>query len=216
MPKLIITGCGRSGTKYISTVLTAVGVKCYHEVFFGAHLARNDVYRTDVEDVPAEASWLAAGAEKYIALGTVVAHQTRNPVCVIRSMMGIKSFVRQTSYLKYLYRCLAEHNLEDLNEINACMEFWIRWNAMAENITGFRYRIEDFSVVRLIDLCRAAGKSMTPADANAVLRKAHKKVNSRNRDHSVSWESLPSGDRKSRLLEAAEYYGYPLEELESA
>ena len=58
--RFLVTGCGRSGTGYISTTLTSLGCPCGHEVIFRPESlhAVTELHWPPV--LPGESSWLGA------------------------------------------------------------------------------------------------------------------------------------------------------------
>lgn len=86
--RLVVTGSGRSGTGFTATLLTSSGIVCGHEEIFGPWVKdfislgrlRND------------ASWLAAPHLTSLPARTLVVHQTRHPLAVARSYLGIGFF----------------------------------------------------------------------------------------------------------------------------
>lgn len=85
--RFIVTGCGRSGTKWAAQALTAAGLPCGHEIVFHPRVRRPMWSRW----VPGEASWLAVPYLGRLG-GVTVVHQVRHPLDVIRSLCDIKLF----------------------------------------------------------------------------------------------------------------------------
>ena len=85
--RFVITGSGRCGTKYLSNVLTAVGVKTYHETAFSAS-TRNRW----PGDAAGEASWMASTMLESISCPVVLL--VRHPLEVVRSWVEIGFFGR--------------------------------------------------------------------------------------------------------------------------
>ena len=129
---LLITGCGRSGTKYATFVLRRLGLDVRHE-----KMGEDGV-----------ASWFMAVDAKTVPFGDAsrnfvfnhVFHQVRHPLTVIPS---VASFKEDT------WRFVCAHAPIDINErlLLRCAKYWYYWNLNAEKIADWRYRIEDFETV---------------------------------------------------------------------
>jgi hypothetical protein len=81
----VVTGCPRSGTHYLSEVLTRVGLLCRHEAVFGPQ-ARSFV---GFGGAHGDSSWLAVPFLDQLPPRAVVLHQTRHPLEVVQSLLGI-------------------------------------------------------------------------------------------------------------------------------
>jgi len=81
----VVTGCPRSGTHYLSEVLTRVGLVCRHESVFGPH--QSDF--TGLNGAHGDSSWLAVPFLAQLPGDAIVMHQTRHPLDVVRSLLGI-------------------------------------------------------------------------------------------------------------------------------
>jgi hypothetical protein len=81
----VVTGCPRSGTHYLSEVLTRVGLLCRHEAVFGPY----DRSFTGFGRAHGDSSWLAVPFLGQLPADAVVLHQTRHPLEVVRSLLGI-------------------------------------------------------------------------------------------------------------------------------
>lgn len=227
MIELVVTGCGRSGTGYMSRLLTDIGVLCGHEYVFNARFIETQTYKPPIVGTYiADASWVAAGllteCEDLLTVKWIW-HQTRNPVRVIRSLMGTKQFDRDPPgrYADYVYHHFPE--MVDMTPTERCMRYWVVWNKMTERLVSrygyVRYRIEDMgdpSGVKLRDMLKFAGYECELSRIQDALASTSPLTNSRARDNAVTWDSLPDGDVKHLLAEEAVRSGYSVEEMENA
>jgi hypothetical protein len=87
MIELLISGCGRSGTGYMASLLNASGVKCGHEDVFTAFgvMENQDQYVAD-------SSWFAVPYVGDLARSTKVIHLVRNPRDVFNSFSRLGMF----------------------------------------------------------------------------------------------------------------------------
>ena len=86
--RFVVTGCARSGTGYISQLLTELGARTEHERVFDPFTTRFERWGRS----PGESSWLAVPFLDELPDDVVVLHQVRHPADVIRSLLGIEFF----------------------------------------------------------------------------------------------------------------------------
>jgi hypothetical protein len=96
----VVTGCGRSGTRYTANLLTAAGFTCGHERIFSPW-TKDDVVPT-FDDVQGDSSWLAVPFLARLPAGAVVLHQVRHPLPTISSHLGINYFERRVRWRRSL------------------------------------------------------------------------------------------------------------------
>lgn len=117
--KIIITGCPRSGTKYISRVLQECGLDIGHDKVWG----KDGI-----------SSWFYAARE--VPNNSVVVCQIRNPVNTIGSLQTIGS--NAWEFFDTHIHCGLDNEL-----ILRGMKAWLYWNRLAMEKAIFTYRIED-------------------------------------------------------------------------
>lgn len=193
-PFIVITGCPRSGTAYITVLLNALGVKIGHEA------VREDGI----------ASWLLAARSNkgpygpgFSKLGTrplAVVHQVREPLATIASMTTLlgPSWKFAASHID----CAREPSL-----VRMAMKLWVGWNALTEKIAEKRYRIEEIDTV-LPELLKFFNRA--PAgNLQAVLADIPRNVHTRPHD-TLTWQDLEREDQalSERVREMSKTYGY--------
>jgi hypothetical protein len=226
--RFVVTGCSRSGTKYMATLLRRLGVRCKHErVFNISRLVHNEEAVSTLQhygEMEGDSSFLAAPYLSTFPPGTVVLHQVRHPVAVIRSHMGIHFFsdpYEPSEFLAFnhpdILTFIARHApavFRDENEVATCMRYWVAWNSMIQQVEAgseiayLRYRIEDMDeslLRRILDLIRV---NYSDEDLQNVLQDVPRSVNRRPRNESISWATLPDGDAKRAVEELGSSYGY--------
>lgn len=83
----VVTGCARSGTTYMGTVLAGLGLRIGHEAVFGPRTRSFEGWG----DRHGDSSWLAAPFLGEIG-DALVFHQVRHPLKVVRSLVGVRFF----------------------------------------------------------------------------------------------------------------------------
>ncbi len=211
----VVSGCGRSGTGYTSTVLTALGAPCGHESIFNPLTFHKPGTVVWPERYAGDASWLAAPVLGKLPERSFVMHQVRNPLEVIRSFLRIQFFTQPSTY-----RDFAEAHVPELRQggptIRA-MRYWVEWNRMVEAAADYedlqyrRHRLEDLDLEGILGLCKFLGVERSPETVQRILASHRRDYNTRGdkrHDSDVTWETLPKGSLLDELVEMARDYGY--------
>jgi hypothetical protein len=159
---LLITGCGRSGTTYISHLLTLCGLDIGHEIMGNDgvaswYMAINTKYAPHGE-----------GAKKYKFKH--VFHQVRHPLDVISSFYT--NFVPEVTIWKFLYKNVSSIKRSEPHLVK-CAKYWYYWNLAAEKKAEWRYRIEDIDTA-LEQMCNILGIPYNPDVLNQVPKDTNK------------------------------------------
>ena len=204
MKKLLITGCGRSGTEYIATVLQKLGIDTPHE-----HMGKDGVV-----------DWsFASNKESGIAGFTandfeIVLHQVREPMCVMRS-----AFTLSKKSWQFIFRN---------SPVNACDhpivqvgQYWYYWNKQAENLSQWTYRVED-----LLEIFSKFCEKVQVVSNKSILQTVPTDINSRckftgtrHKHYRVfSWNELYNQDPHltENIFVLAEHYGYNMQQAQEA
>jgi hypothetical protein len=230
--RFVVAGCSRSGTTYMAKLMTALGFPCSHERIF--NICRIYESKWDLSDpmtafsepeaAQGDASFLSIPYLDQLPKGTVILHQVRDPLKVIRSHMGMRFFAEP--YVPSIY--LAEEHLDFLdflkrhapeifeveNEIGRCMRYWYHWNRLAERVedypdyTYIRYRVEDLNQDTLHSILRKADLDADEQRCEQALAEVSTTTNTRPRDLSWTWANLPAGLEREQVAELAAIYGY--------
>ena len=83
--KYIVVSSPRSGTGYTAEAFSRLGLNCGHEQSF---FPGQYVYHKQGEKIWGDASWLAVPFLDKMPPGTLVLHQTRDPIKTLDSMSG--------------------------------------------------------------------------------------------------------------------------------
>src|SRR4051794_29418744 len=131
MMRFVVTGCARSGTSYVAKLLTETGIPCGHELVYGPGSVK-----PWPDSRPGESSWLAAPHLHRLDRETVVLHQVRHPLAVVRSHLLFHFFTGHAAeglrdYVEYVGRWTPEV-LEPTDELGRTLRFWERWNLLVE------------------------------------------------------------------------------------
>lgn len=143
----LITGCGRSGTKYITRVLQKAGLDVEHEGY-GKDGSVSFILAFEPDWYPCYHD-----EDNVIKEFDVVLHQVRHPLKVIKSFMTVAS----DATWDYVYHHIPITS--DMNLIDRTVRYWYYWNLQAESISEMTYRIENLQY-RWSEFCKRMGIKM--------------------------------------------------------
>lgn len=199
--KLIITGCGHSGTRYIAAVLEAAGFNVGHEqVTRPGGVYPPSKYPQGLIEV----SWTAAGyLDKFP--GAEVWQITRNPLDVANT------FFHRTFFAKVgeAYRDFAaSQDGVVLGDTHPELDYWIDWNAMIAPRASSTYQVEDIRENLPGFLKAAAAAVGLPAKSLDI--DAAQRVGQVGESRCPKTYTATGYSRLGELLDAAKGYGYDL------
>jgi hypothetical protein len=195
---LLITGCARSGTTFISDVLIAAGLDMPHE-FMGRK---------------GSVSWLMCVNDRNLPWGrhscygynfTTVLHQVRDPLKTIASII----YTEREEAFYFFSKHISQIQPDD-SKLEKAVKYWIYWNKKAESIATWRYKVEDLDLI-WDEFCLRIGHDIDkevllsiPKDANHRPSKPIQKL---------SWSFLKEqlNDTLFNDLQSLAFnYGYPI------
>lgn len=191
---LLITGCGRSGTKYITKVLQESGIGVVHEHGMGPQGC---------------VSWLMAAEVDWAPWGPLsknfsfkhIFHQVRDPIKVIQSVYNFQPLVGW----KWICRVIPQILITD-NNITKSAKYWYYWNLMTERKAEWTYRVEDIDTVY-----QQIGKKLGFKFPNKVPN-ISRKTNTKGKPKQViTWDFLKSNldpNLFQKVHDLAVRYGY--------
>ena len=144
--RLLVTGCGRSGTKYTAALLQKLGLDVRHEEM-GADGIATWCMAVDSDDSP----W--GGGRRGIRFGATL-HQVRHPLSVIPSLTTFTA--PSWDYIARFVPCKPDQPM-----IVRAAEYWYHWNIEAERTATWRFRIEKLPNV-FREFCNRAGVRPDP------------------------------------------------------
>jgi hypothetical protein len=183
---LVITGCARSGTQWIAKVLTQAGVDVGHWRMLGEHGISSDLL-----------------APLACLVGGRVLHQVRYPINQIGSMQTTHGYT-----WRFISQVVRFEKTDSL--LQMCMKYWLVWNACAEKVGRYTYRIED------IDNEWHKVKEIAGLSESTEMPDIPRNVNTRaGRYTPITWEILEAEDAElyNRVLTQAWEYGYRQEDM---
>ncbi len=201
---LLITGCGRSGTTFMATVLQKCGLDIQHELL-GADGTVSFPHAVPADMVP---SWGMDGYPNIPGLNKCrfrhIFQQVRDPLKVISS-----AAVDLERCRKFINKYIPEIKSQDPPLIKGA-KYWYYWNLYAEKIAHWTYRIEDIDRV-WGEFCDRIGYDLD----KKILKKIPKNYNSRKVVHRTTWAELKAildPELYKNVVKMARRYGYPVKD----
>ncbi|MTW21247.1 hypothetical protein [Allochromatium palmeri] len=191
--RILVTGCGRSGTHYVTSVLRRLGMDVLHEKMGADGIV---AWQFAIKEV------LAKQANGRGVAFEHVVHLVRDPIKVISS-----NHTNNEHAWSHIFAYCPECKNENLTV--QCAKFWTAWNKRAEEVADFRIRLEDFSNQFAL-LCSILKLS---ENRDALVARNVKDIDSRSdwkKYKNTSWDELYSLDRVAAqdAWELARSYGY--------
>lgn len=199
-------------------MLNALGVRTSFEEFFSATRdppERGFAAWCSRSGTSGEVSGMAAPFLVGHESDLVVLHQVRNPVGVISSIMGNKTWTEKAAWpnVKFNRRWLPGiHDSDD--PLTKSMKYWLLWNQLVEDAgPAKQYRAEDVCPHSLEGILACAGISKTVAEIQTCFSQVYSWTNNSGPREAVSWRHIPETQLKERVRQKAMQYGYIEEEL---
>lgn len=127
---LMVIGCGRSGTKFTSTLFKKNGIDIGHESLGEDGIASWCL----VPD-----TYLSIYGPSFLKLKRYrmpVVHQVRHPLKVIASMQTANKYSWQ-----FISNFIKIGRFD--STIKKCMKYWYYWNLLSEKKAQYRYKVEE-------------------------------------------------------------------------
>jgi hypothetical protein len=194
--KLLITGCARSGTAYITKFLKINNLNVKHEID-GKYGIVSWLMAADSYKAP-----FGPGANNF--LFEHIFHQVRHPLKTIASASNEPS-----NSWRYIKKYIPQINKTDPKIVKAA-KYWYYWNLLAEIKAEWTYRIED--IENQVD--EMSLRLNVPLDSS-LLEKIPKNANTRNYKDAYTWSDLKKAIDEElfyNIIEMATRYGYEVEE----
>ena len=146
--KLLVTGCGRSGTLYITSYLQKLGLDVRHE----EPIPPNGVMGND-----GMVSWFMSADDPSPPMGPgrsqyefkYILHLVRHPLKVIASVaqfifkLDIKSYKYIKKHCGFTHWPTFSQSIKKDELLKCAAEYWLCWNNLTNNIATHRARIEN-------------------------------------------------------------------------
>lgn len=200
LPKVIVTGCPRSGTMYVSALLRKLGVRVGHEAFCAGEQGMV-AWWWPIHG--AHSRWMPSPSWDINTTPQVRLHQVRHPLKVINSMGHITTWDRIGKYIDVG---------TNRNTGRRRMLMALNWNKLCEQFVGpdsHRYRIEQLPDI-FDEFCSWVG---CEPNRGAFARVQHRNKRDPNREYNdYTWDDLSEIDAElcEQVKEMGRRYGYDI------
>jgi hypothetical protein len=199
---LLIVGCARSGTFYMSTLLQRSGIDIQHE----------KMGKQGTIAWPMTVGSLSVKGPLFYGRFKHIFHQVRHPLRQITSRSIQNSDLGDPRWI-FVREHIPEIRKTD-SILVSCAKYWYYWNLKAEKIAQWRYRIEDID--QIVDEFEARSGLLIH---RAVLKTLPRDINTRKETkaaRTITWKKLKKEiprDLYQNIQNMARRYGYPTEDL---
>ena len=185
MKPILITGFARSGTKYMSEVLKALGYKVAHEEM--------------AEDIVVSYRHLP-----FSHRFQCVAHQTRHPLSVLRSFETLPD----TTYQRVIDYTGLTPNHKPEEKLKKFMWCWLNWCKEIDKICILRYRVEELEEV--YDVVFGVLQLPVPDKFPQISKTTNTWKALPEYTKKLTWKDLENADSNlcRQIKELAKVYGY--------
>lgn len=217
MANIIVTGCGRTGTLYMSKVLAKLGISCGHETVFNASLdptLSHDLLPLILERLKKEnitVSWLAAPFLSILPTNIIIWHQVRDPLKSLRCWIQHKMLDCDNETCKFVHKVLPE--TAKGSDLSRAVQYHLDWNAIIGYQRGhryFRYQIETITADKLQEMLLFAEYNCSPEAVQWALDSTSRKTGTCGVDFhkDLTWDDVKQSELGSELEYMAREYGY--------
>jgi hypothetical protein len=199
--ELFLTGCGSSGTKYISVLLNKNGFDVGHDFYPIGKMGfvSNQIVNDEV--------WVYYRGQypknEKISLSKFsnIIHIVRHPLSVIASVM--KKWQRRGAIWPHVKEGpLASEKDKSISILNA-MKYWLYQNQHVMKYTNKIVKFED-----VLEDSNALGKYLNTSNMEGIDKK--KKINASNTNIKIDWDKLFKEDKHitNEIIKLCNTYGY--------
>lgn len=210
--RILVTGCGRSGTQYTTRLFSTLGLRACHERVYNHETdpsAPFDAKRWGAWQ--AECSWLAVPHLHSIPDDVIVFHQLRDPRKIVRCWCNHHLLTGEYTAAHYIRKVLPE--CREGSDLERAVCYTLRWNELIERTKLQRrrvYRIEDLAAEKLRNHLYAAEMDFPLDVIEDAIRNTPTGIGSchHSPDEGPTWEDILRVPLGRKLHDKAKQWGY--------
>ena len=136
--KYLISGTPRSGTGFMSQLMSSAGIPIGHEMFFG--MPGHGYYPINAQG---DSSWMAVPFIQNF--DAIVIHIVRNPLDNIASLIHRNTFSEESikSSIYTFFKMMRLPSLSQFGGMDMYLHFWLNWNKQIDLVENVRVSLED-------------------------------------------------------------------------
>ena len=214
--RVVATGTGRCGPKFVSKLLTSAGVKCGHETIFthrGLGYAYQLVMGGHWQGLQADSSWQAAPyLQDDLLRDTPIIHLMRHPQAFIESVMKIWPGRGHTPWTAFVNTIIPRAVEYDDDRPTWLAFRYAKWVQMIEAHLQHREHIQ-FNIERdpdeLVELLDEHGIiDLAQVDRSQLYKNRKCNTQLEGRPHVITLADIKDAGVRDDMLETAARYGY--------
>ncbi len=227
MKRILITGCGRSGTQWIARLLKELHLPVTHEQVYRQDLQPDTFNIKAMEgrwlekETSIEVSWLAGPFVKQQPDDVFVWHQLRDPLKVVRcwashgylNTEAIKTVHPPLAVGAYIHQFLPECSIG--TDLQRAVQYVLKWTRLIvrtvdSRIYAERYRVEDLTSEDIWMLLWDVGHHYKLSRIKEAFTEIQPGVGGCNPSQHIelTWKQIEEVAGGKELRELAETYGY--------
>lgn len=217
LKQICITGCGSSGTKYITKVFNRMGLQVGHEkisihgmaswyVAVGSNHERIIYSERDERYNPNHTYNTHPCYDDFFS-PPITLHQVRHPLKTISTLQRMRIY---GMYWRYIRKHLPQIKYEE-PRILQCMKYWLYWNEMAEKLAEWTYLVEELPTKKIFaEFCDRIEYPDAFKNRLDILNTSTKEHSKEGFYRPLSWDDLYNQDKDltERIKEKGREYGY--------
>lgn len=219
-PRIIVTGTARSGTLFLSRLLNRIGIKASHERVYHYGLdpdgSDHPAIREAWKNYDIEVSWQAVPFLAHEPETSIIWHQLRDPLKVVRCMVSHSMLDDPRAFAFGLVKKVHPEVWDAPDALSKAVRHVYKWHELIElqnrRLPILAYRIEELNPEKLKRLLRSSGIdysllrgelieeafTSTPQNTNACV------------DHiELDWKDILKCMYGPELRSLARMWGYP-------
>ena len=197
--KILITGCGRSGTQFLSKILKYHDLDFLHEDIRGKDGTISWFLMFDRQDIP----YWNITKKNYVNFKPNYHNRFNKKILLVRHPLDVITSVYNTFEnisLEYIIKCISEINNQD-SKLLCVMKYYLYWNLEGLKTCDFYIKIEniEFDINKILNLYDITKKNISHFSKKTHTRNI-KEVESKNSTgikkvyNKITWEDLENED----------------------
>ena len=197
--KILITGCGRSGTQYLSKILNYHNLEFLHEDIRGKDGTISWFLMFDRQDIP----YWNISKKDYLNFKPNYTNHFNKKILLVRNPLDVITSLNNTinnKLLEYIRKCIPEIKNTDSNLLQI-MKYYLYWNLSGLKTCDFYIKIENINldINKILDLFNIKKKDFShfskKTHTRSIMLKESKNSNGIKKVyHKITWKNLEKID----------------------
>lgn len=216
--RILVTGCGRSGTQFTHRLLSGLGLRSSHEKIYNHDLDIGDPPLERINErwnmIDVECSWLAMPFCRVLPNDVVIWHQCRDPLKIIRCWAHGRILTSHNAATKFVQQVLPECAAG--SDLQRSVQYVLHWTRMLADHGRlvrhyYRYQIETITPEHWQAMLAIAGYSITPGRIRKALLEMPENIGAcghQDNDPPPTWDDVRQQEGGEELYSMWKGWGY--------